>query len=100
MVLTSTNNYFSYRIACAECNHRLIAPNWSEYVSEHHIRHFWSCESCGHRFETSEHLFSSCGGAERCSSFDAISADKEYGTSPRLTTPAVLAMPFQVGENK
>ena len=56
MVLTSTNNYFSYGIACAECNHRLIAPNWSEYVSEHHIRHFWSCESFGHQFETSEHV--------------------------------------------
>jgi hypothetical protein len=29
--------------------HRLIAPDWSEYVSEHHIhiRHSWSCESCG-----------------------------------------------------
>jgi uncharacterized protein with PIN domain len=56
MVVTSTNNYFSYGITCAECNHRLIAPNWSEYVSEHHIRHFWSCESCGHQFETADHL--------------------------------------------
>jgi hypothetical protein len=45
MVVTSTNNYFFYGIACAECNHRLIAPNWWEYVSEHPIRHSWSCES-------------------------------------------------------
>jgi hypothetical protein len=54
MVVTSTNNY-SYGIACTECNDGLIAPNWSEYVSEHHIRHCWS-ESCGYQFETSEHL--------------------------------------------
>jgi hypothetical protein len=40
MVVTSTNNYFPYGIACAECNDRLIAPNRSEYLSEHHIRSF------------------------------------------------------------
>jgi DNA-directed RNA polymerase subunit RPC12/RpoP len=56
MVVTSTNNYSSYGIACAQCNHRLIAPNWSEYVSENHVRHSWSCESCGHQFETSDRL--------------------------------------------
>ena len=26
--------------------------SYSEYVTEHHIRHSWSCESCGHQFET------------------------------------------------
>ena len=56
MVVPSTNNYLPYGIACAECNDRMIAPSWSEYVSEHHIRHSWSCESCDHQFETSEHL--------------------------------------------
>ena len=56
MVVTSTNNYFPYGIACAECNDRLIAPNRSEYLSDHHIRHSWSCESCDHQFETSEYL--------------------------------------------
>jgi hypothetical protein len=56
MVVTSTNNYSSYGIACARCDARQIAPNWSEYVSEHHVRHSWSCESCGHQFETSDHL--------------------------------------------
>jgi hypothetical protein len=56
MVATSTDNYSSYGCTCAQCNHRLIAPNWSEYVSEDHIRHSWYCESCGHQFETSEYL--------------------------------------------
>jgi DNA-directed RNA polymerase subunit RPC12/RpoP len=56
MVVISTNNYSPYGIACAQCNHRLIAPNWSEYVSERHVRHSWSCESCGHQFETSDYL--------------------------------------------
>jgi hypothetical protein len=45
-----------YGITCIRCDHRLIAPNWSEYVSERHVRHSWSCESCGHQFETSDYL--------------------------------------------
>jgi hypothetical protein len=55
-VVTSTNNYLPYGIACAGCDESLIAPNWSEYVSEHRIRHSWSCESCGYQFEISEYL--------------------------------------------
>jgi hypothetical protein len=39
MVVISTNNYSPYGIACIRCNDRLIAPNWSEYVSERNIRH-------------------------------------------------------------
>jgi hypothetical protein len=56
MVVISTNTYSPYGIACVLCNDSLIAPNWSEYVSEYHVRHSWSCESCGQQFETSEHL--------------------------------------------
>jgi hypothetical protein len=36
---------FLLRNRLCRCNHRLIAPNWWEYVSEHPIRHSWSCES-------------------------------------------------------
>ena len=50
MVVVSTESY-SYGIACVRCNYTLIAPNWSEYVSEHQVRHSWSCESCGHQFD-------------------------------------------------
>jgi primosomal protein N' len=50
MVVITTSSY-SYGIACIRCNERMIAPNWSEYVNEHHVRHSWSCESCGHQFE-------------------------------------------------
>jgi hypothetical protein len=56
MVVISTNNYSPYGIACIRCNDSLIAPSLSEYVSEHHVRHAWICESCGVRFETSDHL--------------------------------------------
>ena len=56
MVLTSTRNHSPYGVACVGCNDRLIAPNWSEYVSENHVRHSWSCEGCGHQFETSDYL--------------------------------------------
>ena len=66
MVVTSTHNYCPYGIACNRCNDRLIAPNWSEYVSENHVRHSWSCDSCGHQFETSDHLrFNATSNARR-----------------------------------
>jgi uncharacterized CHY-type Zn-finger protein len=56
MVVISTSNFPPYGIACILCNDSLIAPNLSEYVSERHVRHSWFCESCDHRFETSEYL--------------------------------------------
>jgi ribosomal protein L37AE/L43A len=30
----------------------LFAATASEHVSETHVRHVWSCESCGHEFST------------------------------------------------
>ena len=40
-----------YGMACTECNHPLIAPKWSGYVSKHEVHHFWSCDNCGHEIE-------------------------------------------------
>ena len=56
MGVISTSNFPPFGIACMLCNDSLIAPNLSEYVSERHVRHSWSCESCDHQFETSECL--------------------------------------------
>jgi hypothetical protein len=40
-----------YGMACTECNELVIAPEWSEYVGKNEVRHFWSCENCGHEIE-------------------------------------------------
>jgi hypothetical protein len=37
---------------CPQCSEWLLAPDWSEYLSEHCVRHTWSCEACGYEFET------------------------------------------------
>lgn len=37
---------------CPQCNHWLLAPNWSEYVNECRVRHAWSCDACSYEFET------------------------------------------------
>jgi hypothetical protein len=29
----------------------IVAPEWSEYVGKRKVRHFWSCENCGHEIE-------------------------------------------------
>jgi hypothetical protein len=31
--------------------HFLLAPEWSEHLSDYYIRHVWSCETCGYQFE-------------------------------------------------
>jgi hypothetical protein len=41
---------------CAQCGDVLIAPEWSEHVSERCVRHLWSCQACGYEFETAVHL--------------------------------------------
>jgi ribosomal protein L37AE/L43A len=42
--------------ACPECNDLQLAPAASEFVSKGQVRHFWSCEACGHEFTTSVKL--------------------------------------------
>jgi len=37
---------------CVKCGETLIAPEWSEYVSEGLVLNLWSCWNCGQRFET------------------------------------------------
>ncbi len=37
---------------CPQCNGWLLAPDWSEYLSNRCVRHTWSCEACGYQFET------------------------------------------------
>ena len=37
---------------CIQCGDALIAPEWSEYVSERLVLNLWSCSKCGSRFET------------------------------------------------
>jgi RNase P subunit RPR2 len=37
---------------CAQCGEVMFMPEWSEYLSEHRVRHLWTCDSCGYRFET------------------------------------------------
>jgi ribosomal protein S27AE len=43
--------------SCPRCGDTVFAPEISEHVSAHEVRHRWSCESCGHGFVTSVDLF-------------------------------------------
>jgi ribosomal protein L37AE/L43A len=46
----------SFTIPCAQCGRDLIAPEWSEHVSDRCVRHVWVCEACGYEFETAVYL--------------------------------------------
>jgi uncharacterized protein with PIN domain len=37
---------------CERCNGVLVAPEWSEPVNARCVRHLWSCDDCGYRFES------------------------------------------------
>ena len=52
MAIIISYNRSPYGLACAACTDLMIAPNWSEYVGENQVRHFWCCEDCGNRLET------------------------------------------------
>ena len=41
---------------CAQCRADIIAPEWSEHLSDHCVRHVWSCEACGYQFEDTVYL--------------------------------------------
>jgi hypothetical protein len=45
------DNYSPYGMVCTECNDLQVAPKWSAFVSKHAVRHFWSCENCGHEVD-------------------------------------------------
>ncbi len=45
-----------FETTCAQCGSALIAPEWSEYVSERLVLNLWSCTNCGFRFDTEAHI--------------------------------------------
>jgi transcription elongation factor Elf1 len=51
MLTTGMDKCARSGMACSKCNDLPIAPKWSAYVSKHEVRHFWSCENCGHEIE-------------------------------------------------
>jgi RNase P subunit RPR2 len=44
------------RAFCPECCDLLIAADKSQHVKDDVVRHWWSCESCGHEFRTTVRL--------------------------------------------
>jgi predicted RNA-binding Zn-ribbon protein involved in translation (DUF1610 family) len=42
----------SFGAICEKCGETLIAPEWSECVSERLVINIWSCGNCGFEFET------------------------------------------------
>jgi hypothetical protein len=41
---------------CAFCGADLIAPEWSEHVSDHCVRNVWLCEACGREIKDTVYL--------------------------------------------
>jgi ribosomal protein L37AE/L43A len=43
-------------IQCAQCGAAIVAPEWSECLSDHRVRNVWSCEACSYQFEDTVYL--------------------------------------------
>ena len=56
MLHAATTRNSHHNVPCAQCGDALVAPDWSEHVNERCVRHLWSCEACGYRFETAIYL--------------------------------------------
>ena len=56
MLTAGMDNRARPGMACSECNDLLVAPKSSAYVSNHEIRHVWSCDNCGHEIEMAVNL--------------------------------------------
>jgi C4-type Zn-finger protein len=41
---------------CPQCGSEMIAPEWSEHLSDHCTRNVWACEACGYRYEDTVYL--------------------------------------------
>jgi transcription elongation factor Elf1 len=41
---------------CPRCDDLMVAPALSQHVNHDVVRHWWSCESCGHEFRTTVQL--------------------------------------------
>jgi hypothetical protein len=52
VVPNSVGQRWVFGLSCPYCSGSVIAPHRSEYVSEEQVRHYWSCESCGHGSES------------------------------------------------
>ena len=53
MTLSQSMNLSTFgKLPCTRCGASLIAPQWSEFVDEHRVRHLWNCDECKCEFET------------------------------------------------
>ena len=57
---------------CTKCGEALIAPEWSEYVSEQLVRNLWSCTNCDYRFETEVAVPADTHGTKHRSAVEAF----------------------------
>ena len=52
MTISKSISSTDHGTTCEKCGEVLIAPEWSEFVSELLVLNLWSCMNCGNRFET------------------------------------------------
>lgn len=52
MATVASFRHSKFETTCTKCGEPLIAPEWSEFVSEGLVLNLWTCTNCGNPFET------------------------------------------------
>jgi len=83
------------RSFCPQCKDLIIAATQSQHVSTNEIRHWWTCENCGHEYRTTVRWLPSLVGSEAY--VDVVSDEPEPPPGPRRHSKPLPALNFPRG---
>jgi predicted RNA-binding Zn-ribbon protein involved in translation (DUF1610 family) len=75
------------RLFCPQCKDLIIAATQSQHVSTNEIRHWWTCENCGHEFRTTVRWLPSLVDSVACADEGVVSDELEPPPRPRHSKP-------------
>ena len=56
MTTVASFRHCEFETTCTKCGEPLIAPEWSEFISEGLVLNLWTCTHCDNRFETKAYM--------------------------------------------
>jgi RNase P subunit RPR2 len=83
-----TAPYNLSRLFCPRCQDLIIAATQSQHVSVNEVRHWWTCESCGHEFRTTVRWLPSIAETEAAVDETELQSSRRHGEPlPALKFP-------------
>jgi DNA-directed RNA polymerase subunit M/transcription elongation factor TFIIS len=77
------------RLFCPQCKDLIIAATQSQHVSTNEIRHWWTCENCGHEYRTTVRWLPSIVDREALVDEEVVSDEPEPPLRQSKPLPAL-----------